>query len=67
MKTIFTSKTFYTFLILFVAAILNLTGIVSLPLTPDASWVTICLSFVAIVLRLLTKEPINWDNSYHNK
>lgn len=63
MKTFFTSKTIWTFLILFFVAIMNVTGITNLPLSPDASWLTIVLSVIVIILRLLTKEPINWDDT----
>lgn len=60
MKSIFLSKTFWTFLILFAVAILNLTGITNLNLSPDASWVTIVLSVIAIILRIFTKQPVTW-------
>lgn len=63
MKTIFLSKTFWTFLILFVVSILNMTGIVNLELDPEASWVGITLSVIGLILRLITKEPIVWDKT----
>lgn len=63
MKTLLTSKTIWTFLLLFVVAILNQAGITNLPLSETANWIVMALSFIAIILRLITKEPINWGDS----
>lgn len=60
-KTIVQSKVFWVFLILVCGAVANSVFSLGLPLTDSASWVIIALSFVAFVLRLVTKEPIGWD------
>lgn len=61
MKKIYQSKTFWVFFLLLVGSILNELGVVNLELSKDANWITIALSFIAIVLRLVTKEPINFN------
>ena len=58
MKQWYTSKTLWVAFLVFIAAIINLTGLVNLPVDPEASWVAIALSVVQFVLRLVTKEPI---------
>jgi small-conductance mechanosensitive channel len=63
MKSIFLSKTIWVFFVLFIGSILNITGIVTLDLSPDAGWLSMVISVIGIVLRLITKEPINWDSS----
>jgi hypothetical protein len=61
-KNIFTSKTIWVFLILFAVAILNATKITNLPLDQNAEWIIPILSVIAILLRLITKEPVNWND-----
>jgi hypothetical protein len=60
MKSIFASKTIWIFLILTAVSILNSFGITSLPLDQNAEWLIPVIGIVGIILRFITKEPVEW-------
>lgn len=59
-KSVFTSRTIWTFFILFVVAILNQFDITGLELSPDANWVAIVMSVIGMGWRLVTGKEITW-------
>lgn len=67
MKSIWTSKTVWLFIILAIGAISNSIFGLGLPLIENAEWVVLSISLVAFFLRLLTGEPISWDTGTPGK
>lgn len=61
-KLWYKSKAFWTAALIAGAAILNLTKWVELPLDPEASWVSVALGVIIFILRLVTSEPIVFED-----
>lgn len=59
MKKWYVSKTLWVALIAFAGALLQEFGIISAPIGPD--WQLMILSVIAFILRLITKEPIEFQ------
>lgn len=57
-KAWYTSKTLWVSFIVFIAAVINLFGFITIPVDPEASWVAMALSVIQVLLRLITKEPV---------
>lgn len=61
-KPFYKSKTFWVAVLIIAGAVLNLTGIVTLPLDPEASWISVALGIIIFVLRMFTSEPITLED-----
>jgi Zn-dependent membrane protease YugP len=57
-KKFYLSKTVWVSLIIFIGSILAATNVINLDLSPDAAWVGIAWSIIQVLLRLVTKQPV---------
>jgi uncharacterized membrane protein YhdT len=62
LKVFYKSKVFWVAVLIIGAALLNLTGVVKLPLDFEASWIATALGIILFILRLVTKEPIVFED-----
>ena len=61
-KLWYRSKVFWVAVLIIAGAGLNLTGLISLPLDASATWVAAALGVITFILRLLTSEPIVFED-----
>ena len=57
-KKWYLSKSVWVGFIAFVGGILQATGIISVPITPET--ITMLLGVILVLLRMVTKDPIEW-------
>jgi hypothetical protein len=57
-KLWYESRTLWIGVLVFLGALLGVTGVADLPIDPTAEWVVMGLSIIQVLLRLITKTEI---------